>query len=54
MVDAYWNPKKECMHSKSNNMLMEAISNNDNLYWETDIVKQAPPKHKQFRQITNP
>jgi len=37
--DAYWDPKEECMCNKSDEMLLEAISDFNNLYWESDIVE---------------
>jgi len=47
--DAFWNSKEECVQNKSNKMLLEAILDNDNLYWESDIIEQAPPKCKRIQ-----
>jgi len=42
--DAYWDPKEECMCNKSDEMLLEAISDFNNLYWESDICGMSPTK----------
>ncbi len=44
--DAYWCPKDECMKNQSNKMLVAALADNDNFYWEMDITKPPSPKQK--------
>jgi len=36
-MDAYWDPKEECMCNKSDEMLLAALSNLDALYWEVEV-----------------
>jgi len=48
-TEAFWDPKEECVHNKSNEMLMAALSDADGLYWEADAQEQAPPKRKKIK-----
>jgi len=45
-ADALWDPKEECIWNKSDEMLNQAISHADGLYWELDAVDPTPVKHK--------
>jgi len=42
--DAYWCPKDECVKNQSDEMLVAALADNDNLYWEMGIMKPPSPK----------
>jgi len=44
--DAYWCPKDECVKNQSNEMLAVALADNDDLYWEMDVLKPPSPKRK--------
>jgi len=44
--DAFWCPKDECVKNQSNAMLVAALDDNDDLYWEMDITKPPSPKQK--------
>jgi len=51
-VNAYWDPKDECVKNTSNLMLSEALAEDDDLYWAAE--KPAPeepasPKRKQVQ-----
>jgi len=49
VVDSYCDPKEECIHNESDEMLALAISDSDALYWETDMTKLATPKCKKVK-----
>jgi len=42
-VDAYWDPKDECVKNTSNLMLAEALAEDDDLYWAAEKPAQAEP-----------
>jgi len=44
--DAYWCPKDECVKNQSDEMLAAALADNDDLYWEMDVMKPPSPKQK--------
>jgi len=48
-TEAFWDPKEECIHNKSDKMLMAALSDADGLYWEAEVQEQAPPKRKKIK-----
>ncbi len=48
-ADAYWDPKEECVRNKSDEMLNQALSDTDGLYWEIETAKAIPTKHKKIK-----
>ncbi len=45
--DAFWCPKDECVKNQSDLMLAAALAaDDDDLYWEADIMKPPSPKRK--------
>jgi len=44
--DVFWCPKDECVKNPSNLMLVEALAEEDALYWEMDVTKPPSPKRK--------
>jgi len=44
--DAYWCPKDECVKNQSDETLAAALVDNDDLYWEMDVMKLPSPKQK--------
>jgi len=47
-VDAYWDPKEECVINTSDKMLMVAMADNNDLYWVAE-----KPHQIQHHQSTN-
>ncbi len=47
-IDAYWDPKEECVRNKSDEMLLVVLSDSDALYWEAE-VEQVVPKRKKIK-----
>jgi len=52
-ADMYWDPKEECVWNKSDEMLNQAISDADRLYWELDVVDPIPAKRKKLKLTKN-
>jgi len=48
-ADAYWDPKEECVRNKSDEMLNQALSDTDGLYWEIDTADAIPTKRKKIK-----
>jgi len=50
-VDAYWDPKEECVKNTSNTMLTVAMADDDDLYWavEKPLPDPASPRRKQVQ-----
>jgi len=48
-ADAYWDPKEECIHNKSDEMLNVAMLDEDGLYWEAEVIKTFPAKRKKIK-----
>jgi len=48
-VDAYWDPKEECICNKSDEMLNVAMADKDGLYWEADATEVIPAKRKKIK-----
>ncbi len=50
-VDAYWDPKEECVKNTSDTMLTVAMADDDNLYWATEkpLPDPASPKRKRVQ-----
>ncbi len=48
-ADAYWDPKEECVRNKSDEMLNVAMSDEDGLYWEAEIIETLPAKRKKIK-----
>jgi len=44
--DAYWCPKDECVKNQSDEMLAVTLADNNDLYWEMDVLKPPSPKRK--------
>jgi len=47
-VDAYWDPKEECVKNTSDTMLTVAMADDDDSYWaaEKPLPDSASPKRK--------
>jgi len=41
--------KEECVHNKSDEMLNIAMSDEDGLYWEAEVIKTLPAKRKKIK-----
>jgi len=50
-VDAFWDPKEECVKNTSNKMLSEALAEDDDLYWaaEKPALDPKSPKRKRVQ-----
>jgi len=48
-ADTYWDPKEECVCNKSDEMLNVAMSDEDGLYWEVEVIKTLPAKRKKIK-----
>jgi len=48
-VDAYWDPKEECICNKSDDMLNVAMVDEEGLYWEMDLVEILLAKQKKIK-----
>jgi len=48
-TNTYWDPKEECMQNKSDEMLNQALSDTDGLYWEIETAKAIPTKCKKIK-----
>jgi len=48
-ADAYWDPKEECVHNKSDEMLNVAMLDEDGLYWEVEATETLPAKRKKIK-----
>jgi len=48
-ADAYWDPNKECMQNKSDEMLNQALSDTDGFYWEIETAEAIPTKCKKIK-----
>jgi len=40
-VDAYWDPKEECIKHTSNTMLTVAMADNNDLYWAAETTSRS-------------
>jgi len=53
-VDTYWDPTKECIKNMSNKMLLVAMDNEDNLYWEAEKLAEQLAAQPTKQQTQNP